>query len=176
MAGGIIRSTVPWTTKVGASLPREIATGEVVAIGATDISHIGGSIEITARAAGSVVSFGIVAAILLNGDVIAVDQDKLGIQGFAHSVNGSIEVWFKPLDDGAWAMCVLNRSARPQKFQFDWKRELVVDDLHKREARFERVTYAIRDLWTKKRLGTTRDTLNAEVASHDVLMVRLEKL
>jgi alpha-galactosidase len=51
-----------------------------------------------------------------------------------------------------------------------------VDDLHRREARFEKVSYAIRDLWTKKSLGTTRDTLNAEVASHDVLMVRLEKI
>jgi ABC-type multidrug transport system fused ATPase/permease subunit len=64
-----VQVAVKHTTKVGASLPREIATGEVVAIGATDISHIGGSIEITARAAGSVVSFGIVAAILLNASV-----------------------------------------------------------------------------------------------------------
>ena len=64
-----VQVAVKHTTKVGASLPREIATGEVVAIGATDISHIGGSIEITARAAGSVVSFGIVAAILLNSSV-----------------------------------------------------------------------------------------------------------
>jgi ABC-type multidrug transport system fused ATPase/permease subunit len=64
-----VQVAVKHTTKVGASLPREIATGEVVAIGATDISHIGGSIEITARAAGSVVSFGIVAAILLKASV-----------------------------------------------------------------------------------------------------------
>ena len=117
-----------------------------------------------------------VAAILLNRDVIAVDQDKLGIQGFAHSVKEGMEVWFKPLDGGAWAMCVLNRTARPQKVQFEWKKESVGDDLHKQDPRFDKVTYAIRDLWTKKSLGTTKDTLNAEVASHDVLMVRLEKI
>src|SRR5262245_5906509 len=64
-----VQVAVKHTTKVGASLPRKIATGEVVAIGATDISHIGGSIEITARAAGSIVSFGIVAAILLHASV-----------------------------------------------------------------------------------------------------------
>jgi alpha-galactosidase len=73
-------------------------------------------------------------------------------------------------------MCVLNRTARPQKFQFDWKKEPVVDEQRKREARFDKITYAIRDLWTKKKLGTTRELLNAEVASHDVLMVRLEKI
>jgi ABC-type multidrug transport system fused ATPase/permease subunit len=64
-----VQVAVRHTTRVGAALPRKIATGEVVAIGATDISHIGGAIEITARAAGSVVAFGIVAAILLRSSV-----------------------------------------------------------------------------------------------------------
>jgi alpha-galactosidase len=117
-----------------------------------------------------------VAAILLNQDVIAVDQDKLGIQGFPYSSKEGMEVWFRPLDGGAWAMCVLNRTARPQKVQFDWKEEAVVDDLRKREAKFDKITYGVRDLWTKKRLGTTKDILNVELPSHDVLMVRLDKL
>jgi alpha-galactosidase len=72
-------------------------------------------------------------------------------------------------------MCVLNRTARPQKVQFDWRKESVVDDLRKRETRFDKITYRVRDLWTKKSLGTTKETLNAEVASHDVLMVRLDR-
>ena len=117
-----------------------------------------------------------VAAVLLNPEVIAVDQDKLGIQGLTYSAREGIEVWFKPLDGGAWAMCVLNRTARPQKFQFEWKKEAVVDDLRKREARFDKITYRLRDLWTRKDLGTTKDVLNAEVPSHDVLMMRLEKI
>jgi alpha-galactosidase len=116
-----------------------------------------------------------VAAVLLNADVIAVDQDKLGIQGFAHWAREGMEVWFKPLDGGAWAMCVLNRTARPQKLQLDWRKQAVVDDLSKREARFEKISYRIRDLWTKKNLGTTKEILNAEVASYDVLMVRLDR-
>lgn len=64
-----VQVAVRHATKVGASLPSKIATGEVVSIGATDISHIGGSIEIIARAAGSIVAFGIVAAILLTSSV-----------------------------------------------------------------------------------------------------------
>jgi hypothetical protein len=69
----------------------------------------------------------------------------------------------------------LNRTARPQKLQLDWKQEKVVDALHKREAKLATTTYAIRDLWSKQRLGTTQETLNVVVPSHDVLMVRLEK-
>ncbi|HTY88266.1 MAG TPA: glycoside hydrolase family 27 protein [Candidatus Acidoferrum sp.] len=117
-----------------------------------------------------------VSAILTDRDVIAVDQDKLGIEGFLYSAQGGVEVWFKPLVDGAWAMCVLNRTGRPQKFFFDWKNEAVVDNFAKREAKFDAATYSVRDLWSKKSLGTTKEPLNAEVPSHDVLMMRLDKI
>ncbi len=113
--------------------------------------------------------------ILLNKDVIAVDQDKLGIEGFRYSSDSILEVWFKPLADGDWAMCVLNRSTRPQKVRFEWKDKKVSDDLSKRETRFNTITYKVRDLWTKKELGTTGETLNAELPGHDVLMLRLNK-
>ena len=113
--------------------------------------------------------------ILTNKEAIAVDQDKLGIEGFRYSSDGVLEVWFKPLVDGDWAMCVLNRSTRPQKVRFDWKKEKVSDDLSKREARFDTAAYRVRYLWTEKDLGTTEETLNAELPGHDVLMLRLNK-
>jgi alpha-galactosidase len=114
--------------------------------------------------------------ILMNKAVIAVDQDKLGIEGFRYSTDGVLEVWFKPLVGGNWAMCVLNRGANSQPVTFNWKKETVTDDLSKREARFDTATYKVRDLWTKKGLGTTREILNAVVPGHDVLMVRLDKM
>jgi alpha-galactosidase len=70
---------------------------------------------------------------------------------------------------------VLNRSTRPQKVRFDWKTEKVSDGLSKRETAFDTTVYQIRDLWTKKDLGTTEATLNAELPGHDVLMLRLHK-
>ena len=115
------------------------------------------------------------AGILMNKDAIAVDQDRLGIEGFQYSSDGVLEVWFKPLVDGDWAMCVLNRSDRPQKVRFDWKKEKISDDLSKREAQFDTTTYKVRDLWTKQDAGTTGETLNAELPGHDVLMFRLNK-
>ncbi|MGA9343877.1 MAG: ABC transporter ATP-binding protein, partial [Nocardioidaceae bacterium] len=55
--------------RLGATLPRRVSTGEVVSIGSSDLAHVGNSIEVMGRAAGAVVSFFVVAAILLNASV-----------------------------------------------------------------------------------------------------------
>ena len=55
--------------RLGATLPRRISTGEVVSIGASDLAHVGNSIEIMGRGAGALVAFFVVAGILLNGSV-----------------------------------------------------------------------------------------------------------
>ena len=51
--------------ELGATLPKRVATGEVVSVGANDIAHVGNSVDVLGRAAGSVVAFLVVAAILL---------------------------------------------------------------------------------------------------------------
>jgi ABC-type multidrug transport system fused ATPase/permease subunit len=51
--------------QLGATLPKRVATGEVVSVGANDIAHVGNSVDVLGRAAGSVVAFLVVAAILL---------------------------------------------------------------------------------------------------------------
>jgi alpha-galactosidase len=114
-------------------------------------------------------------AILTNKEVIAVNQDALGVQGFQYSATDKVEVWFKPLGGGDWAMAVLNRGESPHQLSFDWKREQVADTFSKRAARFDLTEYAVRDLWTGRDLGTTRSPLNATVPPHDVLMLRLRK-
>ncbi len=115
-------------------------------------------------------------AILINKEVVAVNQDALGVQGFQYSAKDKVEVWFKPLSDSDWAMAVLNRSESPHQLSFDWKREQVGDTFSKRAARFDLTEYAVRDLWTGRDLGTTRRTLSATVPPHDVLMLRLKKM
>ncbi len=114
--------------------------------------------------------------ILANKDVIAIDQDSLGVEGFVYQTNQNVEVWFKPLADEQWAVCFLNRGISPQKVTFDWKKEAVNDtEVSKREARFDTVTYAARNVWTGADAGTTADALSAEVPGHDVLLLRLSK-
>jgi len=52
-------------SQLGATLPKRVATGEVVSVGANDVAHIGNSVDALGRAAGAVVSFLVVAAIML---------------------------------------------------------------------------------------------------------------
>jgi ABC-type multidrug transport system fused ATPase/permease subunit len=54
---------------LGATLPKRVATGEVVAIGNNDLSHLGNALEITGRAAGAAVSFVVVALLLLHTSI-----------------------------------------------------------------------------------------------------------
>ena len=57
------------TTHLGGALPRKVSTGEVVAIGTSDLSNLGQVMDVTARFAGAVVSFVLVAVILLQTSV-----------------------------------------------------------------------------------------------------------
>ena len=52
-------------THLGATLPKRVATGEVVAIGTNDLSHLGNAMDVSARATGALVSFLVVAVLLL---------------------------------------------------------------------------------------------------------------
>ena len=113
--------------------------------------------------------------ILTNKDVIAVDQDALGVQGWRYASKDSLETWFKPLSDGDWAVCFVNRSRQPQKINFDWKNENVNDTLSSRQLNASSTTYKITDVWTKKNMSTTSKPLSITVAPHDVVMLRLNK-
>jgi alpha-galactosidase len=52
-------------------------------------------------------------AAVSNAEVIAVDQDRLGVQGTLASSTSSGQVWVKPLSGGARAVALLNRSTTP---------------------------------------------------------------
>ena len=65
----VVQLTTRQSVRLGGSLPRKVSTGEVVAIGTTDLSHIGNVMDVTARFAGAVVSFLLVSAILLTTSV-----------------------------------------------------------------------------------------------------------
>lgn len=54
---------------LGGTLPRKVSTGEVIAIGTSDLSHIGGVMDVTARFTGAIVSFFLVSVILLSTSV-----------------------------------------------------------------------------------------------------------
>ena len=111
--------------------------------------------------------------ILTNREVIAVNQDPLGIQGLKYRDEGDLEIWFKPLAEGDWAMAVLNRSREPDRIVFDWTAEPVADNLSDRAAAFGDKVYEVRDLWTKEDLGLTEQPLALEIPARDIRMLRL---
>jgi alpha-galactosidase len=111
--------------------------------------------------------------ILTNKEVIAIDQDSLGIQGFKYSSEDSVETWFKPLSNGELAVCFLNRSSVTKPIEFNWQEKIISDSFSKRELNCNKTTYTIRDLWAKKNIGKTDEVFASEVPSHDVVLLRL---
>ncbi|WP_206062951.1 ABC transporter ATP-binding protein [Nocardioides piscis] len=65
----VVQLTTRQSVRLGASLPRKVSTGEVIAIGTTDLDHIGNVMDVVARFSGAIVSFLLVSAILLSTSV-----------------------------------------------------------------------------------------------------------
>ncbi|MBZ5740157.1 ABC transporter ATP-binding protein [Nocardioides mangrovi] len=65
----IVQLVTRQSVRLGGTLPRKVSTGEVVAIGTNDLSHIGQVMDVSARFSGAVVSFVVVAVILLQTSV-----------------------------------------------------------------------------------------------------------
>jgi alpha-galactosidase len=58
--------------------------------------------------------------ILTNREVIAVDQDALGIEGQRVWKEGDAEIWVRPLTGGRQAIVLLNRGEGPLPIRLDW--------------------------------------------------------
>ncbi len=101
--------------------------------------------------------------ILLNKDVIAVDQDSLGMQGRKVRDDGDFEVWAKELNGGNRAVALLNRSGAEKQISVSWN-----------EIGYpEHLSASVRDLWSKKDFGKLKSSFSATVPSHGVVMVRI---
>jgi alpha-galactosidase len=101
--------------------------------------------------------------ILTNREVIAVDQDPLGMQGRRVRKNGDSEVWAKQMKDGSRAVVLLNRGSSDAEISVAW------EDL----GYPAHLSAAVRDLWAKKDLGKSTGTFSAKVPSHAVVMLRV---
>lgn len=114
-----------------------------------------------------------VRAILTDPTAISVNQDPLGIQGLRYQKADSLETWFKPLSNGEWALCFLNRAKDAKQINFDFAQNVVDDAFAKRILDANKQEYKLTNVWTKKEMGTTKKVLSAQVPSHDVLMLIL---
>ncbi|WP_405141649.1 ABC transporter ATP-binding protein/permease [Sphaerisporangium sp. NBC_01403] len=60
-----VQVTARQATRLGATLPKLLSTGEVISVGNSDIAHIGNAMDILLRGIGSVVAIGAVTVILI---------------------------------------------------------------------------------------------------------------
>ncbi|RDD82410.1 glycoside hydrolase family 27 protein [Dyella tabacisoli] len=105
-----------------------------------------------------------IKAILTNKEVIAIDQDPLGVEASRVAKQGDYEVWARPLKGGGRAIVLLNRSSASHTITATW------NDLHLPSS----LSLKVRDLWAHKDLPGAKGSFSAEVPSHGVVMVRLD--
>lgn len=109
--------------------------------------------------------------IITNKDVIAIDQDILGVQGLRQSVDNGLEFWFKPLIDGKWAFTIFNRNESDASYVLDWQKFNFTDDLSGRATAFDSTVYDVKDVWSNapKSLKTTKKGATLRIPGEDVV-------
>ena len=115
-------------------------------------------------------------AILQNKEVIAIDQDALGVQGTRvqtyncddSGLNCGQSVWRKALSNGDVAIVLYNREndGMPQRITASW-RALGLPPTQR---------YTVRDLWQGADIGVYNSSFTANVNTHDALIFRLSAL
>jgi len=91
-----------------------------------------------------------VREILTAPEVIAVNQDPRGLQGYKIYDNGDQEIYNKPLSDGTSAVLLLNKGKNKANITVTWEQI----GLHG--------TQKVRDLWERKNLGKFKNSFTAE--------------
>lgn len=101
--------------------------------------------------------------ILTNREVIAVDQDRLGKQGYRVTQEGAFEVWMKPMGDGSKVVGLFNRQRTTEQMTANFAQIGI------------RGEAAVRDLWLKRDVGTFKDSYSAYVPPHGVVLIRIRQ-
>ena len=96
----------------------------------------------------------------LNKDMIAINQDSLGVQGHRISDKNGKQVWTKPLQNGDIAVALLNNNTSTQTVECDFKDIGVEGEVE------------VRDAWKKKDLGPVSH-VSIELPAHGSALLRL---
>ena len=104
--------------------------------------------------------------ILINKELIAVNQDSLGKQGFKIYDGGNFEIWQKPLSNGEIAICLLNLENQDKDYTIIWGKIKIKDYSG---------SYKVKNLWENKFIGNTEKTYSVRIPARDVLIYKLIK-
>jgi alpha-galactosidase len=103
-------------------------------------------------------------AILKNSDVIAVDQDRLGVQGQVIADHNGLQVFNKPLANGDRAVALYNSTDAPARIS------TTAAQIGLKKA----AAYRLQDLWTKAKTETA-GTIAATVPAHGTVLYRVHR-
>jgi alpha-galactosidase len=101
--------------------------------------------------------------ILTNREVIAVDQDRLGVQGRRVVRSGDTEIWVKPLADGSQAVVLLNRGSAATTIRLEWS-ALGFPPY---------VPLSLHDLWSGRTLAPRTTIVTLDVPPTGAVMLRV---
>ena len=119
-------------------------------------------------------------AILTNADLIAINQDMLGVQGLRLTLGDGLEYWFKPLENGDWAMTIFNPTRKPIVCLLNWQNFNFTDlEVSGCSTNFNQTTYKVKNLWSGRMEGKTSMKNKVDrrliVPAQDVITYRLMK-
>jgi alpha-galactosidase len=115
------------------------------------------------------------AEILKNGELIALDQDTMGAQGFCFRDNGDYEIWVKRLAKNEKAVCLLNRGDEMKEVQVDFNVLLKAKNDYWSIDRYKLEDYKVRDLWEHKEVSMENASPFVKLAPHSVKVYRFIK-
>jgi alpha-galactosidase len=113
-----------------------------------------------------------IKSILANKEVIAVDQDITGKQGFCYRDNGDYEIWIKKLGNDEKAACLLNRSDEVKDVTVDLNVLLKANNDYWSTDPYLLQNYKVRDLWEHKDVEPGSGTLTIKMQPHSVKVFR----
>ncbi len=113
--------------------------------------------------------------ILTNTEIIALDQDTLGKQGFCYRDNGDYEIWIKKLANSEKAACLLNRGDEEKNVQVDFNILLKANDDYWSSDPYKPEDYIVRDLWEHQELKLEKSMIFVKMPPHSVKVYRFVK-
>ena len=115
------------------------------------------------------------ARILTNRELIDLDQDTLGKQGFCYRDNWDYEIWIKKLANSEKAACLLNRSDEEKTIQVDFNLLLKANDDYWSSDPYKLEDYNVRDLWEHKEVKADKNISLVKIPPHSVMVYRFIK-
>lgn len=108
--------------------------------------------------------------LLTNDEVLAINQDALGVQATKVAADGPVDLYKKPLEDGAVVLGLFNRDSAAHTAKFNKFFDIGLGGQHH-----------VRDLWRQKDLADVHAEFDgpgsfvANLPAHGVLLVKLTR-